>query len=106
MGHVCVGGVRGAVVGARCAVPGVVFVPCSVVLLFRLAACVLGLCCSCCCVFACCCLTLLRLCARLSGVTHMCMMPSAKETEWQLLAQRVNRTCMHSKERRRQARKP
>jgi hypothetical protein len=40
---------RGAVVGARCAVPGVVFVPCSAVLqfslLFRLATCVPGLCC-------------------------------------------------------------
>jgi hypothetical protein len=44
-------GARGAVVGARCAMPGVVFVPCSsglrLALLFRLAAIVLGLCCRC-----------------------------------------------------------
>jgi hypothetical protein len=44
-------GARGAVVGARCAVPGVVFVQCSsglrLALLFRLAAIVLGLCCRC-----------------------------------------------------------
>jgi hypothetical protein len=43
--------VRGAVDGARCAVPGVVFVPYSaglqLALLFRLAVLVLGLCCPC-----------------------------------------------------------
>jgi hypothetical protein len=71
-------GARGAVVGARCAVPGVVFVPCRsglrLALLFRLAAIVLGLCCRC---FLCfsmllpCAVALV--CSPIFGVTHVCM---------------------------------